>query len=85
MNTTNCGQFKGEIENYLVNSQNNIDSKTNNLFRSLKLKTWLCRTNLGKKKGIMRLKYEVPFSLLTHNPLLAIVSHLKNKFLSFDR
>ena len=51
MNTTNCGKFKGEIENYLVNGQNNIDSKTNNLFRSLKLKTWLCRTNIVKKDG----------------------------------
>ena len=48
MTTTNCKTFKGEIENYLVNGQNNIDSKTNNLFRSLKLKTWLCRTNIVK-------------------------------------
>ena len=31
MTTTNCRKFKGEIENYLVNGQNNIDSKTNNL------------------------------------------------------
>ena len=55
MTTTNCKKFKGEIENYLVNGQNNIDSKTNNLFRSLKMKTWLCRTNIVKKTGIMRL------------------------------
>ena len=51
MTTTNCGKFKGEIENYLVNGQNNIDSKINNVFCSLKLKTWLCRTNIVKKDG----------------------------------
>ena len=44
MTTTNCTKFKGEIENYLVKGQNNIDSKINSAFSSLKLKTWLCRT-----------------------------------------
>ena len=34
MTTTNCRKFKGEIENYLVNGQNNIDSKINNVFSS---------------------------------------------------
>ena len=51
MTTTNCTKFKGEIENYLVNGQNNIDSKINSAFSSLKLKTWLCRTNIVKKDG----------------------------------
>ena len=39
MTTANCKKFKEEIENYMVNGQNNIDSKTNNDFCSLTLKT----------------------------------------------
>ncbi len=51
MNTTNCKKFKGEIENYLRNGQNNFESKIDNTFSSLKFKTWLCKTNIIKKDG----------------------------------
>ncbi len=46
---TNRTKFKGEIENYLRNGQNNFDSKINSAFLSLKFKTLLCRTNIIKK------------------------------------
>ncbi len=51
MNTTNCKKFKGEVENYLRNGQNNIESKIDSAFSSLKFKTWLCKTNIIKKDG----------------------------------
>ncbi len=51
MITTKCIKFKGEIENYLRNGQNNFDSKINSAFLSLKFKTLLCRTNFIKKDG----------------------------------
>ena len=51
MNTTNCKKFKGEIENYIGNGQNNLESKIDNAFSSLKFKTWLCKTNIIKKDG----------------------------------
>ncbi|RZB30151.1 MAG: hypothetical protein SRB1_02431 [Desulfobacteraceae bacterium Eth-SRB1] len=59
MTTTNCEKFKGEIQNYLVNGQNNFDSKIDSLFSSLKFKTWLCRTNIIKKgkRSINRTNY----------------------------
>ncbi len=51
MATTKCKKFKGEIENYVVNGQNNFDCKVSKLFSSLNLKTCLCRTNIVKKDG----------------------------------
>jgi hypothetical protein len=51
MNTTKCKKFKGEIENYLRNSQNDFDLKIDHAFCSLKLKTWLCRSNVVKRDG----------------------------------
>lgn len=49
--TTNCRKFKGEIENYLINGQNNFELKIDNAFSSLSFKTWLCRTNIRKQDG----------------------------------
>jgi hypothetical protein len=51
MINTNCKKFKGEIENYLRNSQNQFECKIDRLFTSFKIKTWLCRTNIIKKDG----------------------------------
>ena len=44
-------KFKGEVENYLRNEQNNSDSKIDSLFAALKIKTLLCRTGIVKKQG----------------------------------
>ena len=51
MNTTKCKKFKGEIENYLRNGQNNFDVKIERAFCSLKFKTWLCKSNIIKRDG----------------------------------
>lgn len=51
MITTKCKKFKGEIENYLRNGQNNFDVKIDRAFCSLKLKTWLCKSNIIKRDG----------------------------------
>ena len=51
MVTTNCKKFKGEIENYLINGQNNFESKIDGTFSSLRFKTWLNRTNIKKQEG----------------------------------
>ena len=51
MSITNCQKFKGEIENYLNNGINNIESKIDSAFSSLKLRTWLCKSNIIKKDG----------------------------------
>ena len=51
MTTTKCKKFKGEIENYVVNGQNNFDCKVSKVFSSLNLKTCLCRANIIKKDG----------------------------------
>lgn len=51
MLTTKCKKFKGEIEKYLRNGQNNFDSQIDRVFSSLKVKTWLCRTAISKTKG----------------------------------
>jgi DDE superfamily endonuclease len=51
MITTKCKKFKGEIENYLRNGQNNFDVKIDRAFCSLKFKTWLCKSNIIKKDG----------------------------------
>ncbi len=48
---TNRTKFKGEIENYLRNGHNSFDSKIDQTFSSLKVKTWLSRTNIIKKDG----------------------------------
>jgi len=34
MSITNCEKFKGEIENYLGNGQNNLESKIDRTFGS---------------------------------------------------
>ena len=51
MVTTKCEKFKGEIENYVVNGQNNFDFKVNKVFSCLNLKTCLCRANIIKRDG----------------------------------
>jgi hypothetical protein len=51
MSITNCVKFKGEIENYLSNGHHNFESKINEAFSDLKLKTILCRTNIIKNEG----------------------------------
>ena len=51
MTTTKCQKFKGEIENYLRNGQNNFDIKIDRAFGSLKFKTWLCKSNIVKRDG----------------------------------
>ena len=48
---TNHTKFKGEIENYLRNSLSCFDSKIDRTFFSLKVKTWLSRSNIIKKDG----------------------------------
>jgi len=57
MFSTKCKKFKGEIENYLRNRQNQFESKIDRLFVSLRLKTWLRRTNIirahFKKVGLL--------------------------------
>jgi hypothetical protein len=51
MSITNCQKFKGEIENYLSNGINNIESKIDTAFSTLNFKTWLCKSNIIKKDG----------------------------------
>ena len=51
MFTRNCQKFKGEIENYLRNGRNNLESKIDKACSSLKFKTWLCKSNIIKKDG----------------------------------
>ncbi len=51
MFTKNCKNFKGAIENYLGNQTNNFESKMDTAFSSLKVKTWLCKSNIIKKDG----------------------------------
>ena len=48
---TNRTKFKGEIENYLRNGHSSFDSKIDQTFSCLKVKTWLSRTNIIKKDG----------------------------------
>ena len=43
MFSTKCKKFKGEIENYLRNRQNQFESKIDRLFVSLRLQTCLRR------------------------------------------
>jgi hypothetical protein len=51
MFTTKCKKFKGEIENYLRIGQHYFDVKIDRAFCSLKIKTWLCRSNILKRDG----------------------------------
>jgi hypothetical protein len=51
MITTKCKKFKGEIQSYLRIGQNNFDAKIDRAFSSLKIKTWLCRSNISKRDG----------------------------------
>jgi hypothetical protein len=51
MFNTKCRKFKGEIENYLRISQNHFDAKIDRAFCSLKIRTWLCRSDILKRDG----------------------------------
>lgn len=51
MHTAELKIFKGEVENYLCNSQHNFDSKVKELFATLNVKTWLNRANIIKEDG----------------------------------
>ena len=51
MITTKCRKFKGEIENYLRIGQHNFDIKIDRAFCSLKIRTWLCQSNILKRDG----------------------------------
>ena len=51
MFTIKCRKFKGEIENYLRIGQNHFDVQIDRAFCSLKIKTWLCRSNILKRDG----------------------------------
>ena len=51
MFTTKCRKFKGEIENYLRIGQNHFDAKIDRAFSSLKIRTWLCRSDILKRDG----------------------------------
>ncbi len=44
-------KFRGEVENYLRNEQNNFDSKIDRLFAALRIRTLLSRTGIKKKQG----------------------------------
>ena len=49
MINTNCQKFKGEIENYLRNGQNNLESKIDKACSSLKFQT-CCASPISLKK-----------------------------------
>lgn len=51
MNTSTARIFKGEIQRYLTQSQNSFESRINDAFTLLNIKTWLCRANIIKKDG----------------------------------
>ncbi len=51
MNTSIARRFKGEIERYLTQGQNRFESRINDAFSLLNIKTWLCRANIIKKDG----------------------------------
>ena len=51
MFTTKCRKFKGEIESYLRIGQHHFDVKIDRAFCSLKIKTWLCRSEILKRDG----------------------------------
>ena len=51
MSTEKCEKFKGEIENYLSENQDNFDSKIDNVFSSLRVRTLLSRCGIVKEQG----------------------------------
>ncbi len=51
MYTTNYKKFKGEIENYVNNSNNIFESRIDHAFSMLKIRTNLSRTKIKKKDG----------------------------------
>ncbi len=51
MSSHKLNKFKGEIENYLRNDQNNFDSKIDDIFASLRVRTMLRQTDIIKKQG----------------------------------
>ena len=72
MFSTKCKKFKGEIENYLRNRQNQFESKIDRLFVSLRLKTCLRRTNIINKDGYPSSHL---FFVMFMLPLLSICFH----------
>lgn len=51
MSSTGCIKFKGEIENYLQKGNHNFESKINDAFSTLTVKTLLCQASIIKKEG----------------------------------
>lgn len=51
MHTTNYKEFKGEIENYVNNSNNIFESRIDHAFSMLKIRTKLSRNKIKKKDG----------------------------------
>ena len=51
MHTTNCKKFKGEIEKYLAKEKNIFDSRIDQTFRMLHIKTKLNQSEIRKKEG----------------------------------
>jgi hypothetical protein len=51
MTTVNQKKFKGEIERYLLKTSHNFDSKIKEVFKTLKVKTCLCQSNIIKRDG----------------------------------
>ena len=51
MHTTNYKKFKGEIENYVSKGHNIFESKIDNVFGLLKIKTQLSRNKIKKSDG----------------------------------
>ena len=72
MTTTNCEKFKGEIENYLVTGQNNIDSKINNVFCSLKCKNMVMPNQYCKKRRVPCVSWATNLKRDTFDPLFCL-------------
>ena len=51
MSSHKLSTFKGEIENYQRNDQNNSDSEIDDIFASLRVRTLLRQTDIIKKRG----------------------------------
>jgi len=51
MHTTNCRNFKGEIEKYLAKEKNIFESRIDRAFHMLHIKTKLNQTKIRKKEG----------------------------------
>ena len=51
MYTIKCKKFKGEIESYLSKEKNIFESRIDQVFRMLNIKTTLNQANIRKKDG----------------------------------